>query len=184
VTESVARVFFALVPPVPLRRSLGDVARALARRVGGRPVPGDNIHLTLAFIGAWPLARLPGLLDIGSRLDGVAIPLTLDRIGGFRKAGVAWIGASTESKPLQALAVSLNRALSREGVAVDQRPFHPHVTLVRKARGPFPEEAAGPCEWEIDAVTLMRSDTHAEGARYDVLASWPLADARITRDRG
>ena len=51
------RVFYALVPPPALAIALGDLARDVARRAHGRPVPADNIHLTLAFIGAWPAAR-------------------------------------------------------------------------------------------------------------------------------
>lgn len=166
-------MFFALVPPPPLAQSLGALARDVARRAHGRPVPAENIHLTLAFVGAWPLARLPELLDTGAQLRGVVIELALDTLGGFRLAGVAWIGAAV-TPPLAALATSLATALAAAGVALDH-PLTPHVTLARKCRGPYPDERVTPFAWRADAVTLLESQTRAEGAHYRAIACWPLA---------
>ena len=166
-------MFFALVPPPPLAQSLGALARDVARRARGRPVPAENIHLTLAFIGAWPGARLPALLDAGAQFRGAAIELALDTLGGFRRAGVAWIGAPA-TPALTALATSLAARLAAAGVALDDRPLAPHVTLARKCRGPYPDERVTPFAWTADAVTLLESQTRAEGARYRALARWPL----------
>jgi 2'-5' RNA ligase len=167
-------VFFALVPPPELAQSLGTLARDVARRAHGRPVPAENVHLTLAFVGAWPHARLPELLDAGGRLGGVPIELLLDTLGGFRRTGVAWIGAATTS-PLAALAASLAAALASAGVELEDRPLAPHVTLARKCRGPYPDERVAPLAWTADAVTLLESHTRAESARYRAIARWPLA---------
>lgn len=173
-SEPAVRVFYALVPPASLQLTLGELARDLARRVHGRPVPADNIHLTLAFIGAWPISRLALLLDIGGSLRGEATRVTLDSLGGFRRAGVAWIGSSKAPETLNTLAVALGALLTAAGIAVDERAFHPHLTLARKCRGPFPNDAVGPFAWNIGSVALMRSDTRPEGARYRMLARWEL----------
>jgi 2'-5' RNA ligase len=175
--EGSARVFFALVPPVPLQRALGELARELARRAHGRPVPADNVHITLAFVGAWPQSGLATLCDAGAAIGANALRVTLDTLGGFRRAGVAWIGCSAAPPALGELATTLAARLAASGVALDARPFHPHLTLARKCRGPYPQEAAGPFAWDVDTLTLMQSDTRAEGARYARLASWPLAIA-------
>lgn len=167
-------MFFALVPPPPLQRALGELARAVARRAHGRPVPAENIHLTLAFIGAWPVSRLRLLLDIGARIEGRPIEFTLDTLGGFRRAGVAWVATSRPPAELLALAATLGAALSAIGIAEDERPLHPHLTLARKCRGPYAAEPIAQLSWTADAVTLMQSDTRAAGARYERLASWPL----------
>lgn len=167
-------MFFALVPPPELAQSLGTLARDVARRTRGRPVPAENVHLTLAFVGAWPHARLPELLDAGAQLRGAPVELRLDTLGGFRRAGVAWIGAATTSS-LSALVTSLATALVSAGVALEDRPLAPHVTLARKCRGPYPDERVAPFAWTADAVTLLESQTRAEGARYRTLARWPLA---------
>ena len=166
-------MFFALVPPPELAQSLGTLARDVARRAHGRPVPAENVHLTLAFVGAWPHARLPELLDAGGRLGGVPIELRLDTLGGFRRAGVAWIGAAAPP-PLKALATSLAAGLTVAGVALEDRPLALHATLARKCRGPYPDERVTPFAWTADAVTLLESQTRAEGARYRTLARWAL----------
>lgn len=171
--ERALRVFFAIVPPPPLAQSLGALARDVARRAQGRPVPAENIHLTLAFVGAWPAARLSEMLDVGARLRGAPIALSLDTLGGFRRAGVAWIGAAP-TPPLTALATALATPLTAIGVALEDRPLAPHVTLARKCRGPYPDERVTPFAWTADAVTLLESQTRAEGARYRTLARWPL----------
>jgi len=176
--EAPVRVFYALVPPPAMQSVLGDLAREVARRARGRPVPAGNIHLTLAFIGAWPSARLQLLIGIGEALAGEAMRVTLDTQGGFRRAGVAWIGPSRPPPALGALATALTGALTGAGVAQEERPFHPHLTLARKCRAAHAQAAVGPFEWDVDAVVLMRSDTRAEGARYERLAQWPLARGR------
>lgn len=168
------RVFYALIPPMPLQQLLGEVARVTARRAHGRPVPAPNIHLTLAFIGQWPLARLSTLLDIGASLGGEALRIALDAQGGFRRAGIAWIAPSRPPAALMALADSLARALPGAGIALDERAFRPHVTLARHCRGPYATEPIGPFAWDADSVVLMQSDTRQQGVRYARLAAWPL----------
>ena len=168
------RVFYALVPPPPLQRGLGELAREIARHAHGRQVPADNIHLTLAFVGAWPVERLQTLLDVGAAIEGERFEIELDALGSFSRAGVAWIGAAAQPPALLRLASALAAALAAAGVAIEERPFHPHLTLARKCRGPYSSDPAGPFAWDVDRVALMQSDTRAEGARYKALATWPL----------
>jgi len=131
--------------------------------------------MTLAFIGAWPVARLGMLFDAAGTVRGGRLSITLDRHGAFRRAGIAWIGPSAPPAALSQLAASLAVALSAVGVALDPQPFRPHLTLARRCRGPYPDGAAGPISFDTDRFSLMHSETRAEGARYGELASFPLA---------
>ncbi len=171
---SAIRVFYALVLAPELRPPIGDIARDTARRVHGRPVPPENLHLTLAFIGDIARSRLPTLLDVGASLHGEAMSLLLDRLGGFRRAGVAWLGASRPPHELGAFAVALARALAAAGVQCDERPFHPHMTIVRRCRVSPDEQQIGPYAWAIDEFALLQSQSGTEGARYRSLSKWPL----------
>jgi 2'-5' RNA ligase len=90
--EPAARLFFALVPPAALQATLARLGRDVAERAHGRAVPADNLHVTVAFVGAWPLSRLSHWTAVGDRCAGEAMRVTLDTLGGFRRAGVAWIG--------------------------------------------------------------------------------------------
>jgi 2'-5' RNA ligase len=153
---------------------LGDLARDVARRAHGRPVSADNVHATLAFVGAWPVPRLPELLAAGAALPGEPMRIALDRQGAFRRAGIAWISASQPPPVLGVLAQALSERLVASGVQLDARPFRLHVTLARRCRGPYESDPVGPFAWDVDALALMESDTRAEGARYRMLANWPL----------
>ena len=172
--EATARVFFALLPPPPLQRALAELARDTAREARGKAVPAENLHMTLAFIGAWPVTRLAALWDTSATVRGEPLRITLDARGAFRRAGIAWIGASVSPPALIHLAATLADELSAAGVTLDARPLRPHLTLARHCKGPCPQGKTGPFNWDVDRLVLMRSQTHAEGARYGELASRPL----------
>ena len=173
-TEPAARLFFALVPPPPLQRALGALATSVAQLAHGRAVAIDNVHLTLAFIGAWPLAKLSQWMEVGTRCAGAPIDITLNRLGGFSRAGVAWIGTVRMPIGLQQLADALAAELASAGAAVDTRAFAAHITLARRCRGPFPSEPVGPYDWRADSLSLMRSYTERDGPRYVEVERWPL----------
>ena len=132
------------------------------------------MHVTLAFIGAWPVARLAMLLDAAKSVHGGPMNVLLDRHGSFRRAGIAWIGPSFVPGALTGLAASLADALSAVGAIIDAQLYRPHVTLARHCRGPYPEGKPGPVGFVADRFVLMQSQTRAEGARYSVVADWPL----------
>ena len=173
--EPTARVFLALLPPPAAQRALGDLARETARRAHGRPVPAENMHVTLAFVGAWPIARMPMLTEATCDVVGESMHVVLDELGTFRRAGVAWIGSSSPPDALLRLQSALAAALRSGGVAFDDlQPYRPHVTLARRCRGPYPQGATTPVAFDVDRFSLMHSETRAEGARYRALAEWPL----------
>ena len=55
------RVFYAIVPPADVAASLAELAKGIGQRVRARAVRAENIHMTLAFVGAWPLSGMPSL---------------------------------------------------------------------------------------------------------------------------
>src|SRR5690348_10210377 len=117
--EPTARVFFALLPPPAVQRALGELARETGRRAHGRPVPAENMHITLAFVGAWPIARMPILIEAARGVGGERTRIALDDLGMFRRAGIAWIGSSSPPDALLRLQSALAAALRSGGVAFD-----------------------------------------------------------------
>ena len=77
-----------------MRDALAELARDVARETGGRAARAENLHLTLAFLGNVRQERFAELAAIGATAAGAAAPfmLTLDSLGVFRDAGVAWAG--------------------------------------------------------------------------------------------
>jgi RNA 2',3'-cyclic 3'-phosphodiesterase len=177
-SSSATRVFYAIVPPPSLQAALGELAQAVGLRVRGRAVPAENTHLTLAFVGTWPRSRLASLHEAGDAVRGEPFRLTLDTLGGFAHGGIAWIGPSHPAPQLVTLAAALGDALREREVTYEARVFQPHVTLARRARRSGPDDVIDPMAWDVDAFSLMESQTRPEGVRYTALATWPLGGSR------
>jgi len=168
----VARFFFAVWTDGACARALEALAPSLAEVAGGKAVPAEKIHMTLAFLGE---------IDDDARRRAseaarpVALPpfdLALDRVGGFRRARVAWAGASQAPAPLLELQSRLEAGLRASGFDLEERAFAPHVTLARKTTLSLPPAAIAPIAWRIDAFTLVRSDTGS--GRYAIEERWEL----------
>jgi len=171
------RLFFALWPDAAARDAMAALARDVAQRTSGRATRVDTIHLTLAFVGDVSSDRVPALAEIGDTAARAAPPfaLTVDVIGGFREARVAWLGTEPVPTLLAALASRLNASLAAAGFRVDRRPFAAHVTLARHCRLVPPRGIVAPVAWHVDRLSLVASELGSGGSRYRTQAEWPLA---------
>lgn len=180
-SRSQVRVFFAVRPPPDLRRAVGAYARIAAHETRGRAVPDDNLHLTLVFVGDVVASTLPPLSRIGAsvaaRCGGVT--LVLDRLDGFARARVAWLGPTSVPKALVTLAHVLESELDAAGVAYDRRPFRAHVTVARSCRGPCVARAIDPLAWPVDSLVLLRSPRGVSEGRYETIGSWALTPGPV-----
>ncbi|HYL02781.1 MAG TPA: 2'-5' RNA ligase family protein, partial [Steroidobacteraceae bacterium] len=59
--ERTRRLFFALWPDAAQRTVLAHAVRKAVRNCGGRPVPAESLHVTLAFLGSVPESRMAEL---------------------------------------------------------------------------------------------------------------------------
>ncbi|HHB13073.1 MAG TPA: RNA 2',3'-cyclic phosphodiesterase, partial [Chromatiales bacterium] len=87
------RLFFALWPPAAVRVRMARVGRRLPRR-RGRPVPMENLHLTLAFVGPVDEETARCLETAAATVQPEPFTLVLDEVGQFRGSRVVWLGAS------------------------------------------------------------------------------------------
>ncbi|MCC6195872.1 MAG: RNA 2',3'-cyclic phosphodiesterase [Burkholderiales bacterium] len=168
------RTFFALVPEEDVRLQFVSLARDVARRSRGRAVSGDHIHLTVAFLGDVPLARVPELRAIGERLPRRGARLAFDTLGAWRASGVAWIAPSEVAETLLILHASLHEALAVANFGVETRPFRPHVTLARRCVQPHPRTRCAPIHWPVERLCLVGSQLRPEGPLHSTLAEWVL----------
>jgi 2'-5' RNA ligase len=185
------RAFVALELPEPVRQALLDAIDGVRAAAPGKLAwtPGDNLHLTLAFLGGSEPERLALLADrlreIGSRHR--AFPLELAGTGQFphaRRPSVLWVGVKP-SPALMALQAEVADAARGLGWELESRPFAAHLTCARvKVPGPpgalaeaWAQARIGPVRWQVDALALMRSDTRPSGAVYTAMERRPLAPA-------
>jgi 2'-5' RNA ligase len=166
------RLFFALWPDEALRRRLERIGAELAQRTQGKAVPAAKVHLTLAFLGEVPEDRFAATVDAASRVKEKAFDLTLEEVGAFRSARVAWVGSTGGHPALTALQSALAAQLHREGFELESRPFAAHVTLARRITRPLAREAVEPITWRVREFVLVASDT-AKGS-YEVGRTWKL----------
>jgi 2'-5' RNA ligase len=167
------RLFLALQLP-------GDVVQALvawqARELRGRIVPPDNLHVTLAFLGARPAAELPSILGALEQYARESRVPVLE-VGGYRETrSVGMLTLRDETGAASDLAGQLHEALEELGVyRRESRPWLPHLTVLRFRERPRLRPALP------DLGRFMTSDAaaylsrlHPSGARYEVLESFGL----------
>ncbi len=165
------RLFFALWPGTDLQAKLAAWAKQAAGR--GRAMRRENLHLTLAFLGATEAALVPDLIALAAGVRFAPIRLPLDRVGYWKHNRIIWCGAGEEPQPLAALVGDLRARLDAAGIRYDPKPFVSHVTLVRDAASLPDAPAWIPLVWAARDFVLV-SSTRVEGrVTYQVLQRFP-----------
>lgn len=179
------RAFLAIALPDAVAERFGDLQAAL--RIG-RPVPEDQLHLTLAFLDEQPDDALEELHFALGRLRLPPVPISFGTLGSFGEAGPRTVHAEVQETPaLLALHRAVKGAIHVAGITLGRRRFRPHVTFARLPQRLTAEETAGLARFlgryaasplpgfEAPALTLFRSTLRRDGAVYDALADYPLA---------
>ena len=168
------RLFFALWPDEAARAAIASLAREVAHADGGRATAPDKIHLTLAFLGDQPAARVPALQRLADGIEAAAFMLELDEIGCFPRTGIAWLGSRSVPSGLAALHQQLRAALRSDGFPVEERSYAPHLTLARRSRSTLRRLLSQPIAWPVRSFALVASDLAAGGSAYRTIAEWRL----------
>lgn len=183
-SDEVLRVFIAIDLPDEVRAQLGAFQRSL-KETGARVswVAPEKIHLTLVFIGdlfAARVAPVAGAVDQAVR-PGAPFAFALEGAGYFgsaRSPRVLWAGIPSPPEALMTLQARLAEAVAAQGIALESRPFRPHVTLgrVRSARGADELTSALQSasnthfgQVPVTRVHVMQSRLLAAGAQYTIL---------------
>ena len=119
------RLFTAIALPPAVTQALADLQPSPAP--GVRPVVPAQMHVTLHFIGEAEIECVAALLQ------KVAVPpcaVLVSGVGQFGRGSVLWAGVDAQPALLQLHAV-IGQALAAGGIAVEARPYRPHITLAR-----------------------------------------------------
>ncbi|RIJ12788.1 RNA 2',3'-cyclic phosphodiesterase [Pseudomonas sp. 91RF] len=166
------RLFFALDCPPAQRKAIAQWRSELGLRTG-KPVPADNFHLTLLFLGAVPLAQIGEVCEAASkvRTPGEALKISLDRLQVWHRAGVLSLAPEQAPAGLLRLVYGLEQAMLPFGFEEATREYRPHLTLARDYRAPEPESATPP-EFFLRAERFALFESHK--GRYRIVQDWPL----------
>jgi 2'-5' RNA ligase len=185
VVEGLTRVFVAVPLDEETRHRLAQLVRARVAIMPGRPVPPENWHLTLRFLGELDdvgLDRLRAALDDADL--GAAFQVRWGTLGAFprsSRAGVLWIGLEGDLDALHAMSDRVDEALEGAGHPPEDRPFRPHLTISRMrpeedVRSVIADDAPLGVPTRVDRVAVFESRLGRGGAKYAVLEEYLLSN--------
>ncbi len=184
------RLFVAITPDARAAAEIEAVAERLRRDLANpsalRWVGRGQHHLTLHFLGEIGSDRRDRVIAAcGEPLDLAPVEVALSGIGCFPPAGpprAVWLGLVAGLDRLLQAHAEIGRRLAAEGLALESRPFSPHLTLARVRRGAAPprlrSRLAGldvpRIEWRLDRIDLLESDLSGPRPAYATRATMQL----------
>ncbi len=172
------RAFIALPMPSEAIEAITELQVQLPK---GRPVPEENLHLTVAFLGDQPDRAIEAVHEGLSSLRAGAISVELSGAAFFGGRHGQALGLEANGGP--ALKDLYDRVVSRvrgAGITLERRRFRPHVTIARLPRGAEPSAPLGLLAGArigpvpLAELALVSSTLREEGPFYDTLSSYPL----------
>lgn len=176
------RLFIAIPIDSEIRKKLGSLGGTIP---GARPVPEDQIHLTLRFIGEVESNIFHDIREQLHELSSKPLQISVKGTGHFPPRGnprVIWAGIEPAGDVI-ILRNRINTILSRCGIDPERRKFRAHITLARLENSP-PERVAhfltgnallhSP-PFAVDHVNLYSSKLTPDGAIHRIEGSYPLA---------
>ena len=167
------RLFLAVQLPALAVEELAEwQARALR---GGRIVPRENLHITLAFLGSRPSDELPAILDVLGRAAADSEPMHFDVTGYRETRSVGMLTLDDEAGAASRLARRLHCELEELGVyRREARSWLPHLTVLRFRERPRLRPDPPSLGWVSSDAAAFLSRLHPSGARYEVHDSFRL----------
>jgi 2'-5' RNA ligase len=172
------RAFFGLPLPDPLREELeGYISACAGIAPGFRWTPASNLHLTIRFIGSVERSVVDGIARRLDALDLRGFEIELGDIGVFKRGPrvrVVWMGLRKGVGEAISLAAHVAAESERAGLAPEERPFQPHLTLARardRDGAELPPLPALPAlePWRASELVLYSSHLGRPAAVYEPL---------------
>jgi 2'-5' RNA ligase len=187
------RVFLA----VELSSNIQEKIFALQQQLKGTLPPinwvrSESIHLTLKFLGYVDPSLVSQLLSALKPIGEKHVPFSIDvqGLGVFphvKHPRIFWVGLTGNTQALHDLVFEIEAALETLGFPLEEKPYHPHLTLARikrenakvgsaliQTRALESDQHLGTLI--VDRFTLFQSDLDSSGARYTPLWTVPFSE--------
>lgn len=183
------RLFCGFAVSYEVRRNIELLLEHLRPAARIRWSPADNLHITAKFIGEFPRERLQELRAV---IDSIERPapfrVAIEGLGWFpnpHQPRILFAGVHAGAE-LPALFGRLDAALGELGVALESKPYQPHLTLarvppsvekaelgaLRRAIAELPSASFG--VYNAAKLLLYESTLTPDGSQYRVEAEFPL----------
>jgi 2'-5' RNA ligase len=184
------RLFTALFPPARLVTGLQAAVAVVGQGLPARAIRWtrpEQIHLTLNFLGAIAMARIPEIERAlsaaceGRRRHTVRVA-GLGCFPNRSRPRIIWAGLAGDLRPVEELKKAMDSGFLACGCVGEDRPFQAHLTIGRVselnaaerrqvAEVLAREQKRDFGEWEVERADLMQSVLSPRGAAYSVLKS-------------
>ena len=172
-----ARVFFALWPKQQERAALAAWQTDLHRLCGGRVMRADTLHATLVFLGEVAGHRLEALQLAAQEVAVEPFELCFDTARYWGHNHIVFAAPGFVPPRLLELVDALEQRLRKHHFHFDERPYKPHVTLMRNAQwsdNKLPHME--PVLWKVNDFVLLQSMYIEQGGGYKVLARFGASE--------
>jgi RNA 2',3'-cyclic 3'-phosphodiesterase len=180
------RLFIAVDLSEDAREAMAAEQRRIAAALGGTKrsltwVKTSHAHLTLVFLGSVEAGRATSVVEAVERdVDLAPFDMVLEGVGVFPPRGaprVLWIGIAGGAAELTGLQRELAARVAAVGIALEDRPFHPHLTLGRwresrpsvRDRAVRAAQPGAIARVHVEYATLYESRLSPSGSAYTAL---------------
>ncbi len=175
------RLFIAIPLPQGVKQKLLDLQQPIN---GVRWQSQEQMHLTLKFVGEVDTTTASELRE---ELDNITYPgflMTIEGIGYFpdgQQPKVVWAGIK-ENANLQELHKNVEDRCKKKGIAPENRPYKPHVTIGRTKNTSKQAVTSFINKYNsfilpdipVNEFALYESKLHPDGARHHRLQTYLL----------
>jgi 2'-5' RNA ligase len=178
------RLFVAIDIPEIIGREVQGMGRSIPKT---RPVPMEQLHITLKFIGEVDGTTFLDIRDVLEKIHQPKFTLCLKSVGTFPPRGIPrilWAGVS----PLQNLLTlhnSIERELESINVPREKKKFSPHLTLARLSNPPITKlqqflagnALLNTSDFPVQTFNLYSSQLTQKGAVHTLENTYPLSSS-------
>jgi len=165
-----------LLPDEEVHQQLISLLRSFPIVTGIRPVPKDNLHITLQFLGSLETNERKCLEKKIVQTFVQPFTLRFDLFGYFKLSQILWLGCSSYPRELTRLVNHLKSIAEHCGATLDDRLYKPHITMFKNVpKADFPD-IPFTITWRATEFHLLESVPCGNSTRYKKIATYPFLD--------
>jgi 2'-5' RNA ligase len=170
------RLFLGFCLPEPAARAIAGWQHAELPEHTVRPVPLENLHVTIAFLGSRPADEVGPIASVLRQAVADVPSPVLAPVRYRETRSVGMLVFDDEAGRATRIAEAAHRRLAELGVyEPERRPWLPHLTVVRFRERP----RLRPLLPDLEPVTMSDAAVYMSrlrptGAQYEVVESVPL----------
>ena len=173
-TKGKFRLFFAIELSPAVQTQLLEFQSSIELEQA-KPVPAENFHITLSFLGDTNEKQLESIMDNFIAPEIPAFTLTSHELVYWPKPKVACLSVVDPENQLENCKKQVEKQLNALGFHhYDKKPYSPHITLFRQVEIPPKENHPFNAKLKIDHISLLCSRQSKNGVYYELVEDWPL----------